>query len=58
MKGNEEKEWMENLEVKTILTSKFQMMSKSLNNNYRNEDCYFIMKWTMSTKWGICDIEI
>jgi hypothetical protein len=29
---------MEDLQLKTILTSELQMTNKSLSNNYRNED--------------------
>ncbi len=36
--GNEEKEWMEDSEVKTILTSFFQTMKQSLSNNCRREE--------------------
>jgi hypothetical protein len=38
MNGNDEEERMEDLEVKTILTSKLQMKDKSLDDNYISEE--------------------
>ncbi len=43
MQGNE-KEWMADLEVKTILTLELQMMNKLLNDNYRSEELVFSNK--------------
>jgi hypothetical protein len=43
MQGNE-KEWMADLEVKTILTLELQMMNKLLNDNYRTEELVFSNK--------------
>jgi hypothetical protein len=37
MSGNDEKERMEDLEVKTILILKLQMKDKSLDDNYKSE---------------------
>jgi len=41
MKGNDEEEQMEDLEVKLILTLKFQMKDKSLDDNYKSEELVF-----------------
>ncbi len=38
MPGNEEEEQMEDHEVNIILTSKLQIINKSLNDNYRREE--------------------
>ncbi len=38
MRGNDEEEQMEDLEVKTILTLKLKMKDKLLNDNYRSEE--------------------
>ncbi len=41
MRSNDEKEWMEDLEVKPILTSKLQTKDKSWDNNYRSNELMF-----------------
>jgi hypothetical protein len=38
MKENDEEERMENPKVKTILTLKFQMKDKSLDDNYKDKE--------------------
>jgi hypothetical protein len=47
MQGNEEDEWMVEPKDKTILTSKLQMINKSLNDNYRSEE-FGIQKFEVS----------
>ncbi len=37
MRGNEEEEWMEDFEVKIILTSELQMINKLLDDNYKSK---------------------
>jgi hypothetical protein len=41
MRGNDKEERMEDLEVKIILTSKFQMKDKLLDNSCKNEELVF-----------------
>jgi hypothetical protein len=38
IQGNEKKEWMEDLEVKTLFTSELQMMTHSLSDNYKKKE--------------------
>ncbi len=45
--GNEEEEWVEDLEVKIVLTSQFQMMTQSFNNKCRRKE-YGIQKFKIS----------
>ncbi len=47
---------MENLKVKIVLTSNFQMMNKSLNNNCKSEEWMFFNKMgheIQNEKFGI-----
>ncbi len=41
MWGNDKEEWMEDLEVKPILTSKLQMKDKSLDDNCTSNKLMF-----------------
>jgi hypothetical protein len=41
MKGNDKEEWMEDLEIKTILTSELQMKDKLLDGNYKSKELVF-----------------
>jgi hypothetical protein len=56
MRGNEE-ERMEDLEVKTILIPEIQMKDKSLDDNYKMKNWWFILRWTikyrMKNLWSI-----
>jgi hypothetical protein len=46
MTGNEE-ERMEDLKVKTILILELQMKDKSLDDNYKVRNWWFILRWTI-----------
>lgn len=38
IKGNDKEEWVEDLDVKIILTLKLQMKDKLLDDNYKDEE--------------------